>query len=763
MKSSIVLQGLAAVCFAATASAVFGQNAIQLFSPANLRYSTQGTSYGSASVTFNNSNLSLSCTAPITAKLSSSPSGTGKVLVDNYISLGISGGTPTDICSGGTVENGAQHNCFTSSYADIVSSGDAVGQDPDTFLPAGGVPPIDISKYLKSGTNQISIGTVDTGYSLASSTLYLVTSCMPNGVSGPGNVIGNPIASTNPTSSQLTQNYMFNSFNTQQVGFTFDLSEAHNSGQLSITNGTVPSTADITLNPATFQSTYLHGTSFATASCLPHTGEIYDNAAACKLYTVTCQVGTNPAQSGALCPSSLSRNEIFQDTFDGPPFSMNDVPGLHGGTFHLGVGFIEANEGWAGGTCVFDPASAIASELCPQNLLTNFSGPGIYESGGRGQSTNSTFITVYGVPEDLTTVNVTELRPGNWINSHTASVNFVSTPPAVASSNNFIAAPIQSLTYGISPSSSVPQPGPPVPDDITVDNSACPAPGQGFPAASPFTPSTQSISVPEDGNYTLHYYAQDCAGTEELKFTQTAGSWSTSFYTFPINVDTAPPVVATPTLSPSGGSYSLNQKVTATFRCTDALSGIVQCGTNTYAPGATQDTGNLTATIDTSKAGPQTFTVTAVDAAGNQSTASVNYTVNGAPVNLGVLKLAPLTAKQATNFIYSLTVGNLSLQTASSVVITDVLPSGVSFVSASASQLVCTNQGCSNPAKCSTAASTVTCTTPSLSLISPVEVLITVKATAAVGAKINNKATVSSANPEQGNPTSNTVTTVVTK
>jgi uncharacterized repeat protein (TIGR01451 family) len=760
MKSSIVLQGLAAVCIAATATAVSGQNPIPLFSPANLRYSTQGAGYGNP-ITFNNTNLSLTCETPITAKLSSSPSGTGNVLVDNYISLGISGGTSADICSGGTVENGSQHNCFTSSYGDIASSGDAVGQDPDTFLPAGGVPPIDISRYLKSGANQISIGLVDTGYSLASSTLYLVTSCTPNGVSGPGNVTGNPISKTNPTNSQLTQSYMFNSFNNQQVGFTFDLSEANNSGQLSITDGTVPSTADITLSPANFQSTYLKGTSFATASCLIHTGELENNAPACKLYTVTCQVGTDPNQSGVLCPTSLSRNEIFKDSFDGPNFTLPDIAGLHGGVFHQGVGLLEAKEKWTGGICKFDPTSAIAGELCPQNLLTNFSGPGIYESGGRGDSTNSTFITVAPVPEDLTTVTVTGLRPGNWINSHTASVKFVSTPPSVASTNSFIAAPIQSLTYGTSPASSVPQPGPPVPDDIVVDNAACPTPGQSFPAATPFT-VTQTLSGLADGNNALHYFAQDCAGTEELQFTQTAGSWNTSFYTFPINVDTVAPVVSTPTLSPSGGSYTLNQKVLATFRCTDALSGIVQCGT--YTSSATKDTGNLTAYIDTSKTGPQTFTVTAVDAAGNQTmSAPVGYTVGGAPVNLGVLKLAPLTAKQGSNFTYSLTVGNLSLQTASSVVITDVLPSGVSYVSATPSQLVCTNQGCSNPAKCTTAGSTVTCTTPSLSLISPVEVLITVKATAAVGAKINNTATVSSANPEQGNPTSNTVTTIVTK
>ena len=760
MKSSVALRAVAAVCFAATGVAAFGQNAIQLFSPANVRVSTQGVGYGSQSVSFNTTNLSLSCTAPgpITAKLSSSPDGTGNVLVDNFIALGVSGATPADICRGGTVEDGNQQNCFTPTYGNTVSNGGGIGEDPDTFLPSGGVSPIDISNKLKTGTNQVQISLVDTGFFLTSSTLYLVTNCMPNGVSGPGNVTGNPIPSTNPSSQQLTQNYSFNSFSSQQVMFTFDLSEAQNSGQLSITNGTTPSTADIALDPTAFQSKYLHGTSFATANCLTHTGELFENNPACKLYTVTCQVGTNPTQSGALCPSSLSRNEVFQDTFDGPMFTLPDLPGTKGGSFHQGVGFIEAKEGWTGGTCTFDSSSGIAGELCPQNLLTNFSGPGAYESGGRGQSTNSTFVTVVGVPEDLTTVTVSGLRPGNWVNTHSPSFKFVSTPPSVASSNDFVAAPIQSITYGISLASQLPQPGPPVPDDVTVPNSTCPAPGQSNPPpATVFSTGTEGASVMEDGQYLLHYFAQDCAGTEELQFTQDAAkNWNTSFFTVPINIDTVTPLVSGITLSPSGGSYSVGQTVTATYSCSDALSGIVQCGSKTY-PSGIPNTGNLITTIDTSKSGSQTFTVTAVDAAGNQTTQSVNYTVGGSPVNLAILKLAPLTVQQAANFTYSLTVGNLSLQPASSVVITDVLPSGVSFVSASG-----TGGG---RVSCGNAGGTVTCTTPSVTLITPVEVLITVKATASVGAKISNTARVSSANPEGplGNPVSNTVTTTVTK
>ena len=372
------------------------------------------------------------------------------------------------------------------------------------------------------------------------------------------------------------------------------------------------------------------------------------------------------------------------------------------------------------------------------------------------------------MPEDLTTVTVAGQRPGYWVNTHSPTVNFVSTPPALASTNNFIAAPIQSLTYGISPALSVPQPPPPVPGDTTLTNGACPTPGSST-TATPFTPPSQSVSVPADGQYLLHYFAQDCAGTEELKFTQTGGNWSTSFYTYPINVDTVPPVVLSgPVLSPApstnGGvpnSYLLHQKVYATYRCTDALSGIVQCGTSTYASGIA-DTGNITSPVDTSNAGPQTFTVNAVDAAGNTATpASVNYIVVSAPpVSLAILKLAPIWVKQNTQLTYGVTAVNFGRQTASTIVITDPLPAGVTFVRATAQQLVCGNGHCSNAASCSFAGNTVSCTAPSMTLLTPVFVQIVVSVQATPGTQIKNTATVTSSNPIV--PPGNTQSTAVT-
>jgi hypothetical protein len=85
-----------------------------------------------------------------------------------------------------------------------------------------------------------------------------------------------------------------------------------------------------------------------------------------------------------------------------------------------------------------------------------------------------------------------------------------------------------------------------------------------------------------------------------------------------------------------GGTYEVGQIVSASYSCTDALSGVIRCGAKAYTSGPTGNTGKLTSPVDTSSLGTKTFIVQAVDAAGNQASASVMYTVTAAPVNLVV-------------------------------------------------------------------------------------------------------------------------------
>jgi hypothetical protein len=608
----------------------------QIFTPVNVRTSVTTTSTSSPA-TFNSSTLSLTCSAsPIIATITG-PSG-GPVLVDNTINLTVtpSGGSatgPVNICTGGFPS--PVNSCFNTNYEGPASSGSLNGVNPDTLTASGGVPPIDISSNLVSGTQSVTIGLVDLGGFLTGSSVFLNTNCTYGGVTGPAMVSGNTITPT----SQLTQTFPFNSSTQQQVGFQYDVSGAAAAGTLTVdVGGSNPQVGDMPLDPATFQPTWAVNTPFATSACLVHSGELLPltNNPACKLFTLECTVGTGASASGAQCPLSTARNEGVDDIFDGPAITLHDIPTAGGPTFHEGFGLLMASEGWAGGPCAFDPASGLETLPCPQNQLISFSGPGLFTGSAAIIHPNSTFISVAQVPEDLTTVTVTNEWPTHWINSSTAKLKFVSVPPNLTKTKllgaaNFIPSPIQSISYGISAVGSVPDPGNiPIATDTTLTNSTpCPLPTASAPGptiAPTFAPSQQSISGLADGSYLVHYYAEDCAGTEELAFSQVGGSWVTNFYTHAINIDTVAPTIST--LVPSAaGPYTKNQKVTVSFSCSDATSGVVLCGLNLYAPGTTHTTPTLTYTLNTSSSGKKTFAVAASDAAVNLSAASITYTV----------------------------------------------------------------------------------------------------------------------------------------
>jgi hypothetical protein len=139
--------------------------------------------------------------------------------------------------------------------------------------------------------------------------------------------------------------------------------------------------------------------------------------------------------------------------------------------------------------------------------------------------------------------------------------------------------------------------------------------------------------------YLLHYFATDCAGTEELHFFQgESRAWHTKFYTADLNVDTvAPTVVSGPTLSPAPTlidgelGYCRKQAVTASFQCADDRSGVLWCGGHHYADPVT-DPPARTSSVNTSTLGTQIFTVRVRDAAQNEGIpASVPYTVVECP------------------------------------------------------------------------------------------------------------------------------------
>lgn len=645
MKTARIFLTAVASCLVFTSHQIAAQTSIQLFGPVNIRTSASGTT-DQTPVNFNSNTLNLTCGASPSAVLSSTADSSGFVLVDNLINVSVTAGGvttgPTNVCRGGV--DGPPQNCFTVTYENFAGGGLNNGTDPDTLLPGGGVTPIDISSLLaKNASQQVKIDLQDLSVVLASSTLYLNTNCTVAGVSAPATITGNPIPASDPTQQQLAQNFSFNTLSQSNITFQYDLTTAQLAGTLTTTDGTIPSVGDSALDSTQFQSVWGTGTSFATSMCLVHSGELLPNSTtqACKLYTLTCTVGTGTDASGLNCPKSVDPNEIVRDVFDGPAFTLPDINTTVNGnpvTFHQGMGFLMASEPWTGGACHFATGSDYENDTCPQNLLSTFSGPGLFTSNGRTTTPNSTFISIAQVPEDLTTVTVQGANSNGWVKTSSPTVSFSSQPPDLTNSGlpnaaNFVPSPIQSITYGITPANDTqPQPGAPVAgDQILTNTTGCPTPSNpSNPPAAVFTDQA-SLSGLADGQYTLHYFARDCAGTEELLFAQgTGGSWSTSFYTVPVNVDATAPVVATgPTLSPAGPYTPGQAGVMATFSCTDATSGVVSCGGKSFAPG-TMNTGNVTVPVTISTTpGMNTFTVTAIDAAGNQSSQSVNYTVNG--------------------------------------------------------------------------------------------------------------------------------------
>jgi hypothetical protein len=663
-------------CLAACLPAAVAQNTITLLSDSPIEPAPNTVSPTNPYV-FQSTIQELNCVAtPIYAILSSAPSALNHsnegLLVLDSVQVTVtppqgSATGPVNVCPNQFNPPGAV--CFNP--ATVGTHGNLnqfQGQDPDnnvagtspvqTYFQVYGVPAIQIGSMLSPGMQSVTIQLENTlppaQGSMGNSTLYLNTNCTSSGVSGPATVVNGT-----PPTGGTPETFTFDSGTGQGINFQYTIPAGV--GNLSTLTEHV---SDTPIDPSAFDSNYTYGTSFSVSSCYLHAGELLGNGnPACKMFTLLCSQGTDPTESGAICPASAAADEIFGESFDPPASFALTLPDIAtpSGTYHTGVGLLMGPDTWTPGEpCQYTPGSIAAEQdlICPENLLFNFFGPGSSSSQGRGDNVNSTFITIYGVPEPLTTVTMTDQNGnpvgvgpanGNWTNNPNPYVQLSTTPPigvsqtALPGASEFVAAPIQNISYGLTaPGGTVPQPASePIATDTTLAAPTCPTVGyNGTPPATAFTAAPQQLALSSgDGSYTLHYYGQDCAGTQELQFALNSlvvpPSWYTAFYTYPINLDTVAPTIAGLTLSPAGGSYTYGQPVTASFSCSDSESGLEACGGTTYTlsngtgPSAS---GTLSLPVPTSAlGGTNTFTVTATDFAGNTSSASVTYTVTQAP------------------------------------------------------------------------------------------------------------------------------------
>ena len=135
--------------------------------------------------------------------------------------------------------------------------------------------------------------------------------------------------------------------------------------------------------------------------------------------------------------------------------------------------------------------------------------------------------------------------------------------------------------------------------------------------------------------------------------------------------------------------------------------------------------------------------------ANNTSTASTTVT---ASADLAITKTGPATVVAGGAVSYSLVVVNNGPSDAAAVSVTDTLPAGVTFVSASGTGWTCTNTGNTS----------VTCTLPTLAAAATAPTITVTTTAPAQAASLTNTASVASttADPTPGNNTSTAITTV---
>jgi hypothetical protein len=625
--------------------------AIRVLDPVNVAMSNPNSGLENL-VTFGSTTLTLSCATPPTAKLSSTPDGTGNVFVDNFLTLQI-GPSPIvqtktstlmgDVCpaNSGNPSDGGQADCFTHAYQDNVSS--VIGQDPDGFtgpgsstLPgsaAGGVSPIDVSSQIGQlgGTpGNATFGLLDGGGEVGSSTLFLVTSCSAVNAQS-GTETGNPVNTQN--NSNLAQTLTFDSVLNHLDQYTFDYSFAAGPPTTITTNSdSTPIVNNQSISQAAF-SALVAGGPFAGTACIG-LASLNGNCAGKRQL---CTTPSSSTPSGPNCPQSSQPNTFYSTTFD--PNTLIIYP-------NTVFGFLEFNDE---GTCVggFEGPESVKS--CPQNQLVSFNGPGEYKSGKGTKSANSTSVVVTGVVPPTTAVVVTPFvstgPSAGWTNSN-PTITFTGQPPAQPAGTPV--APVDFIEYGINQTAQGLPPTFPIP---FPGNSAFTTPDQQFTNPGGPCPSTIPLSAPSvtatppftpgpfavGSSNLLHYSTTDCSGTHELQFTFANNVWSTNFKSLTLNTDALPPTISITTPS-NGATYTANKKVPAAYGCSDPESGPANC-TGTVANGSNIDT-TPTAGLLTTK----TFTVNSVDNVGNAAAPdSVTYLISCHYASVGI---SPSTVKR---------------------------------------------------------------------------------------------------------------------
>jgi uncharacterized repeat protein (TIGR01451 family) len=507
---------------------------ILLFNAVNVGPSNGGATLTNI-VTFNNTTLALSCPAGATASLSSSPDGSGNVLVDNFITVRMGANLQPqtnatnlqgNVCPAnlGNPMDSGQADCFTSAYQGPAGNGSLNGVNPDTITNqgntnsfmngnAGGVPPIPLSGLTSPSaptTPTTTISMLDGGGFVASSSLFLVTQCVPQGVAAGDTVTGNPVNQQDP--STLTQSFIFDSVNQQNSQFTSNIANDPN-----VAPAGTQQQIQVFPIPQQLFNQLVANTPAAPAVCV-RLNSVIDpfNKTMCEGFLIQCWDPSHTTLSGDNCtPTPSASRNLFDftgyDSTDAPPGqdylanigTNGSIVSACGGvatncaqstigtgastTMLVGPGLLLGGDQWlcapnstlpncpnqanlttqSTGTqystanCVL--TGSLAGDPCPMNPLTQFKGAADPTHGSTTSGKNSIFVPVVNMPLPFTQTTIAGRNANGWTQVPTPTATFTAneanylpqTSPANANpgANGFVATPPYSVTYGIAPAS----------------------------------------------------------------------------------------------------------------------------------------------------------------------------------------------------------------------------------------------------------------------------------------------------------------------
>jgi len=212
----------------------------------------------------------------------------------------------------------------------------------------------------------------------------------------------------------------------------------------------------------------------------------------------------------------------------------------------------------------------------------------------------------------------------------------------------------------------------------------------------------------------------------------------------PITAATPPPPAVTCPLGAAQAGVAYNSLLAATGGTppyTFSITGSPPPGLSLAAA-----TGLLIGTP--TSAGTFPFSANVLDSASVAATNGCSITVAVAAADVSIVKSGPAAVAMSTNIIYDIAVANAGPSLAASVIVSDTLPAGATFVSATPSQGSCTGTG------------TITCSLGTVPASGVATVQLVVKSPSTSGT-VANTATASSMTPDP-NPTNNTSTATAT-